>query len=1269
MLTTESSSNELRILFDMQACQTAGSAFRGVGVYSSSLLETVGFMAKPREVYALVSSDLTHDYKPENINPANILIAGKLPNWHSSRSYSGGDQDKLDGIALSGLCQSIKPDVIHVSHVFEGFGDRVGVFDPLSRTPEQVVSATLYDLIPLLFQEEYFENKEFRRWYYLRVSWLRQADLLLAISESSRQDAIRLLGIEPWKIVTIHGSASDHFQPPVNRQKTRENLRVKFSLREKIVLYTGGDDPRKNIKGAIRGFSKVDIKVRENTQLVIVCSMQPERKKMYLADALKQGLGVGDVLITGSVEEQDLIDFYGICDVFFFPSLYEGLGLPVLEAMACGAPVIGGDNSSIRELIVRKDALFNASSDAAIGERISQVLTDSAFADDLRDYGLKRASEFCWERTAELSLAAFDEAVTRKRNSCQQYAVNGCLPSKRLAVLSPLPPSRSGIADYNAQFLPFLTKYFEIDLYVDGCSVEDELLTSMFRIFDVKDFERVATAYDLILYEIGNSEFHAHMLPLLEKFPGVVDLHDAYLSGLFGYLDFNMGDTGSYVNAMLESHGPNARHYFAPVKGCPDPNAGSMVELPCTKSVLDRALGVISHSKFNLETALKYYPQGWRAPYRIIPQMVLLQQQVTEDELGVIKEELGFKPNDFVLTTFGHIAWVKWGDRLLEAFLGSSLRDNSRVYLIFAGQLAKDDFGYKLENAIKKSGLKKRIRITGYLSDEDYIKYLQISDLAIQLRTKSRGGTPKGVLDCLAHGVPVIVNNDASYTDYPDDVVIKLEADPEVVSITQKIEGLFLHQQHLSQYSQRGLEYVEKNHNPSQCAASYAAVLHEFSARDNISQGSAWVDRMAPFIGGTENPEGASKQATDWFKSIVKPIWKRRRLFVDVSYIAKLDSETGVARVVKETILALYTSMVPGFDPVAVELIDGRLYQATNWLNSKGILIPSENLHQSELPVEFKSDDVLLMLDASWERYDEFYPAFEQVRLAGASIVTVIYDLLPISLPKGCIVEGGREWFESWLQSAIKSSDELICISRTTADGVIEYVENHYPKKKSLKVGYWHLGSDFQSVTSTNINNEFVSKLKEEEYLLVVGTIEPRKSHALILDVFELLWKSNIGLKLVIAGKKGWLVDDLMTRIYTHPELGNRLVFIENPNDSEIAVLYKYATGLIFLSRGEGFGLPIIEAADYGVPIICSNIPVFREIAGDYATYVDLDSPQSISNEIIKWYALKNTGELPDSSAIPKLDWKESSDCLLDVVFEQKWYWNNGEYLNEKNIY
>jgi len=1248
----QNNSNSLRIVFDLQACQTSDSARRGVGRFSSVFFEELVTHAAPREIFALTSEHLAHKYEPRNINPARVLNGGALPTWHTARS----DQDRLDGIAIAAQIQGIKPDVIHISHVFEGFESRVGLFDTHQRTEGQIVSATLYDLIPLKFQEYYFQNAKFRQWYFSRIAWLRKADLLLAISESSRQDAIHLLGIEPWRIVTVHGGVSDYFRPPVDKTLARNRLLSRYPLREQTVLYTGGDDHRKNVMGAIRGFAGVPSELRNKAKLVIVCSMTPERKQVHLNEAQAHGLNAEDILITGFISEQDLVDFYGICDVFVFPSLYEGLGLPILEAMACGAPVIGGNNSSIRELILREDALFEATSDKSIAECITQVLRDENFSSDLRHYGIDRAAEFNWNRTAKLSLSAFDEAISNKRNAGVQSAISGWLPRKRLAVLTPLPPCRSGIADYNAQFLPFLSRHFEIDLYVEGDTVTDEILTSTFRIFDVKDFERVALSYDLILYEFGNSEFHSHMWPLLEKYPGVVGLHDAYLGGLFGYLDFHDRQIGSYEKHMLAAHGPLARRYFAPIQACADPIDDAMSNLPCTKHVLDKALGIISHSPFNLQIARSYYPQGWLSSYRTIPQMVVLPEPITKTERLSIRSSLGFQVEDFLIISFGHINWTKWSDRLLKAFLESSLHRHSNVHLIFAGALSEGDYGSNLMESISRAGLGNRIRVTGYLSPEDYTKYLLIADLAVQLRTKSRGGTPKGVLDCLAHGVPVIVNNEASYTDYPDDIVIKLDPDPSVAVIAKKIDSLFENPKQLSTYAENGRQYVFQKHDPVKCAAEYAAALNEFGTSGQASKIGNWVERFAPIIGGAENTPANSQLAANWLCSMRIPTWQRRRLYVDVTAVIEQDAGTGIQRAVKETVRGLYLGNFAGIEPVAVELKDGDLFEAREWLHSKGLVTLNEIYQSTASRVEFVPGDVLLMLDSTWLRYSEFHPVFDRARLAKVPVITTIYDLLPIKFPES-FVDGGRKWFENWFLDAVQSSDGLLCISRAVADEVAEYVTENCPEKKELKIGYWHLGSELPDVNLDTGHTQRVIAAQREPYLITVGTIEPRKSHALTLDAIELLWAQGINLSLCIAGKEGWRVGELMERIRNHPELGKRLFLIEKPSDSEIATLYQGAAGLIFMSIGEGFGLPLVEAAHYGIPIVCSDIPVFREIAGEYATYVKLRTAESVGETLLKWWKLRQQGLLPDTRNMPKLTWLESAKQILTVVIDNNWFW------------
>lgn len=1249
----------LRFLVDLQACQTKGSARRGVGRYSQALFD--GLMKQAggySDIQALISTDLPYQPILDSLPANKIIRLPKLPEWDGSRSWLGGQQDHLSALVYDNYTSRVSPDIMHVSHVFEGFERDIALPSVQHRPAGQIVTATLYDLIPLIYPEHYLANEHVDRWYRQRMNWLRNADLLLSISESSRQDAIELLGISPERIVTIHGGVGPQFCLPVDRAAVRANINSRYKFDRKFVLYTGGDDYRKNIAGAIAGFALVPAEVRQQYCFVIVCAMEDHRREMYLEQARKLGISADDILITGYVSEEDLVAFYQACDVFVFPSTYEGLGFPVIEAMACGAPVIGGDNSSISELVGRKDAMFDATKHASIAEAMHRVMSDDHFAAELRDFAAAHVRQFTWEATTARALEAFSEGLARSRADLTTAVSVAALPAKRLAILTPLPPCRSGIADYNAAFLPYLSRHFEIDLYVDGYAVSDRTLTSCFSIFDISEFEAVAENYDAILYEFGNSEFHAHMLPLLEKYPGVVGLHDAFLSGLIGYLDFHLGDTGSYYRTMLEQHGPRARQFFAPSAQCKDGNSASMIALPCTKHVLDNALGVISHSAFNLDVANEAYPEGWKAPYSIIPQMVKLPRPQTDAQRSALRKEMGYGDTDVIVTTFGHVAWTKWGDRLVEAFETDKIAKNKKIQLIFAGELAGDAFGKKLKKQIKAAGLSSRVKITGYLSDEDYEKHLRVTDIGIQLRKNSRGGTPKGVLDCLAHQVPVIVNNDASYRDYPDDVVAKVPAEPSVEEIADTIATLAKSPKGRTKLAQTGFDYVRQNHDPEACAAGYAAAIHEFYERHKHGTDRSTVKMMAPYIARSSDPNAVAQQALRWIEE--RPLlnaFATRRLLIDVSHLYGTDHETGIPRVVKELLRELMTKDRAGFDPVPVRLADGKLVRVPDLLSRLGVIPVSEaGMASASGELVMRQGDILLMLDSSWHRIDEFVPVFETARANYVPVYTAVYDLLPLKLPPDCIVQGGKDWFHGWLMKAITQSDGLIGISRSVADDLHEFIEAMPDIERKPKIGYWHLGANFSDKPETGTPaSSIVSAAGRKPYMLMVGTIEPRKSHQFTLDVFEGLWDQGSDLCLCIAGKEGWMVDKLMKRIHSHRELGKRLMFFDRPSDDDIRWLYQNAQALLFPSKGEGFGLPLVEAAHFGTPIVCSDLPVFREIAGEFATYIDhLDSDRA-REEILNWYRLRQSGGLPDTKDMPILTWRESASQLLNVVFDQGW--------------
>ena len=1252
----------MRIVIDLQACQTQASRGRGVGRYSEALARGIA-QAHDGDVRAALNA------RPYESTQAVIAsLADALPATRFS-AYAHPDVE-LGAVRHESPARSVaeclvrrhwmalQPDVLHVSHVFEGFADPVVVPRALPAVPGAVRTATLYDLIPLRFPGHYLRDPRVRAWYTDMKSTLRDYDHLLAISEATRRDAIELLGIDPSRITTIHGGADARFAPHRPQGEAEAAFRARFGLKRRFVLYTGGDDFRKNLSGALDAWLGLPPRARADVQLVYVCAISEETRATLSAAAAKGGAARNDVVFTGYVDDGDLIAFYGLCDAFVFPSLYEGFGLPVLEAMQCGAPVLGADNSSIGEIVGRSDALFDATKPETLTRRLAAVLDDDAFRRDLVRHGLDRATQYSWARTAQRSLEALSAAHDAAR---KRVAIGGATLQRRhrVALFTPLPPCRSGIADYNATLLPLLGRHLDIDIYIDdGYEVSDAPLRSTFTIRSHREFEAHAASYDAVVYEIGNSEFHAYMLDPLRRHPGIVVLHDAYLSGLYGYVDFTLGESGRLMREMLHSHGTLARRCFAPVQRIADPVGRAMVELPATRSVIESALAVVSHSPFNRETAATHYPQGWAAPYRIVKQMAQPRDAPGSADRAAVRRKLGLGADDVVVCTFGHVVWTKCGDVLLEAFRRSAFGGDARCRLLYVGELAADDFGYKLQRAIAGSGLRDRIKVTGYVDDDLYADYVASADIAVQLRTHSRGGTPKGVLDCLAAGVAVIVNNQASYEDYPDDVVLKIAPDPSVEALTALFDRLHAQPATLEAFRVRGAAYVRDEHGGERIAAELAAIVDECIARRRASSLDGAINDVGAILAPSDADALVEPTARALNEAIRTPLFQRRRLIVDVSHIAAGDHATGIQRVVRSVVRWLYCSARPGIDVIAVRLEGSELVEASEWLDAHGLRVAVERADGNGRPVVPQWGDCLLMLDSSWSRYLEFAPVFERVRARNGQVITAVYDLLPLRLPQ-CWPPGASEWFGGWVRAALEQSDALVCISRSVADELLEAIDaGALPRGRVAHIGYWHLGCDaFPAETEEAPPTDRVrTAMASPRTLLMVGTIEPRKNHALALRAVSQLWSRGVDVSLCIAGKQGWLVESFVEALQRHPELGRRLHVIDQPADHELHHCYRRAAALLFPSLGEGFGLPLIEAAHFGTPILASDLPVLREVAGEHARYFDPASADSIAQAIEQWIVERDGGASSSSRSIAALTWEQSTDQLLESVLDGRWY-------------
>jgi glycosyltransferase involved in cell wall biosynthesis len=176
---------------------------------------------------------------------------------------------------------------------------------------------------------------------------------------------------------------------------------------------------------------------------------------------------------------------------------------------------------------------------------------------------------------------------------------------------------------------------------------------------------------------------------------------------------------------------------------------------------------------------------------------------------------------------------------------------------------------------------------------------------------------------------------------------------------------------------------------------------------------------------------------------------------------------------------------------------------------------------------------------------------------------------------------------------------------------------------------------------------------------LIVATIEPRKGHIQTIQSFEELWKTE-DINLVIVGKEGWkgledekrrTIPQIINKIKSHKELNKRLFWLENISDEFLEEIYKISTALIAPSQAEGFGLPLIEAAQSNIPIIARDIKVFQEVAKEFAYYFnDDDNPKTISEAIKNWLELYKADKHPKSHNIPWLTWQESTKILLDKI-------------------
>jgi glycosyltransferase involved in cell wall biosynthesis len=347
-------------------------------------------------------------------------------------------------------------------------------------------------------------------------------------------------------------------------------------------------------------------------------------------------------------------------------------------------------------------------------------------------------------------------------------------------------------------------------------------------------------------------------------------------------------------------------------------------------------------------------------------------------------------------------------------------------------------------------------------------------------------------------------------------------------------------------------------------------------------------------------------------------------MFVDVTHTIATGATTGIQRVVRE----LARRLVRDGDAVLVAARNSRFYPLDAYGNAE-LDRPVGNAGASSLgdrragsallkfPALFERiqawnfnrrirvkvaastkaascrpglGDTVILLDAFWGG-SSAPRAADVARQAGAKVVTVIYDMIPVTHPQfmepATVAVFGRR-----IRRAIARSNGVVTISRACAEGVRAFAGDRAPP-----IRHFYLGGDFGTPTVSRDHGDLT------RCFIMVGTVEPRKGHALVLDCFDRLWASGEDVELVFVGRMGWADPALAERLRNHPERGARFRHHEEAGDSELTEIIGRADAVIVASAAEGFGLPVIESLVRGVPVIASDIPVFREVGGEAVLY------------------------------------------------------------------
>lgn len=372
-----------------------------------------------------------------------------------------------------------------------------------------------------------------------------------------------------------------------------------------------------------------------------------------------------------------------------------------------------------------------------------------------------------------------------------------------------------------------------------------------------------------------------------------------------------------------------------------------------------------------------------------------------------------------------------------------------------------------------------------------------------------------------------------------------------------------------------------------------------------------------------------------------------RRLLVDVSTIAQHDAGTGIQRVVRAIWLHLHQLDLNGVILLPVAATARRGYGVALFDPDTGRLslpVPDAPLLQAE------AGDLFLGLDLAAHRLSRHERQIARWRRAGATIHILVYDLLPLQRPEWFPESTGRN-FRKWVKVLARRADSAICISRQVATDLDSWLATSgVPRRAEIARPVIPLSGALEATNPTRgideRGREAIARVRQRQALLMVGTVEPRKGHDCVLEAMVHLWRvrGEDAPDLILVGRPGWRTEALQARMRTLEAESARFMWLDEASDELLSALYARAALVVMPSRGEGFGLPVVEALRQGRKVLARDLPVFRELSRPGLFYFQDEAPAALGAQILD--ALGEPDPVPSTAD----GWGDCTMALLSVL-------------------